>query len=115
MATVEEVFEALKPVMDPEHPVSITDPQMGIVKPEYIRVDDNLIRVRFKPTVPHCPMGGFIGIMIRHRLEEMFPESVIQVKLLPGTHTLEEDVNAMIGDDSKYKGIVDQLKSRGML
>ncbi|MHA1734840.1 MAG: iron-sulfur cluster assembly protein, partial [Candidatus Thorarchaeota archaeon] len=69
MTTVKEVFEALKPVKDPEIPVSITDPRVGIVKQEYIRVDNGLITVLFKPTAPYCPMGGLIGILIRHRLE----------------------------------------------
>lgn len=115
MIKVEEVFEALKPVMDPEHPVSITDPQMGIVRPEYIKVEENLLMVRFKPTVPHCPMGGLIGILIRHRLEQVFPRAVVQVKVVPGTHSLEDDVNAIISDNAKYEGIVAQLKAQGML
>jgi metal-sulfur cluster biosynthetic enzyme len=113
--TVNEVFEALKPVMDPEHPVSITDPRMGIVKTEYIRADDELVQVSFKPTVPYCPMGGLIGILIRHQLETSFPKSTIQVKLLPGSHSMESDVNAMISDDEKYANIVAQLKERDMI
>lgn len=101
--------------MDPEHPVSITDPRIGIVKPEYIRVDEELVQVRFRPTVPHCPMGGLIGILIRHQLEISFPKSTIQVKLIPGSHSLERDVNAMISDNEKYARIVEQLKEREMI
>ncbi|MFW9845984.1 MAG: iron-sulfur cluster assembly protein [Candidatus Thorarchaeota archaeon] len=106
---------ALKPVQDPEHPVSITDPRMAIVKEEYISITGNTIQVQFKPTVQYCPMGGLIGILIRHRLEEVFPESKIQVALLPGSHSLEKDVNSMITDDEKYTRIVEQLKERGMI
>lgn len=115
LATSSDVFEALKPVMDPEHPVSITDPSMAIVREEYIRVTGNLIRVLFKPTVVHCPMGALIGILIRHRLEHFFPDADVSVSLVPGSHTMEADVNAMIGDDERYSKIVAQLKDREML
>jgi len=115
MTTVSEVFKALEPVMDPEHPVSITDPQMSIVKQEYIQVEDDAIRVQFKPTVPYCPMGGLIGILIRHRLESLYPDSEIEVTVLPGTHSLEIQVNDMISDDKKYQQIVEQMEERGML
>ncbi|MFW9801605.1 MAG: iron-sulfur cluster assembly protein [Candidatus Thorarchaeota archaeon] len=115
MASVAEVFEALKPVQDPEHPISITDPRMAIVKEEYISITKEGIQVKFKPTVPHCPMGGLIGILIRHHLEKTYPDSAVSVKVLPGSHTREKEVNSMISDDAKYNVIVQQLKERGML
>jgi metal-sulfur cluster biosynthetic enzyme len=115
LTTVEDIFEALKPVMDPEHPISITDPRMNIVTTEYIKVDDDLITVRFKPTTPYCPMGGLIGILIRHRLETVYPESKVVVKLIPGSHSQEDAVNSMINDEAKYSNIIQQLEARGML
>lgn len=115
MTTVSEVFKTLEPVMDPEHPISITDPQMSIVKEEYIEVENHTIKVQFKPTVPYCPMGGLIGILIRYRLEEVYPDSEIKVTVLPGTHSLEIQVNDMISDDKKYQQIIEQMKERGML
>ncbi|MFW9799696.1 MAG: iron-sulfur cluster assembly protein [Candidatus Thorarchaeota archaeon] len=115
MATSSEVFEALRPVMDPEHPVSITDPMLAIVREDYIRVSGNLIRVLFRPTVEHCPMGGLIGILIRHRLEQVYPDAEVKVTLVPGSHSMENDVNTMISDDDRYSRIVEQLKERGMI
>jgi metal-sulfur cluster biosynthetic enzyme len=115
LATVDEVFKALQPVMDPEHPISITDPQMSIVKEDYIEVDDDSIKVQFKPTVPYCPMGGLIGILIRHRLESVYPGSKVKVLVVPGSHSLETQVNEMISDDQKYHQLVEQMKSRGMM
>ncbi|TFH07846.1 MAG: DUF59 domain-containing protein [Candidatus Thorarchaeota archaeon] len=115
MATVSEVFKALEPVMDPEHPISITDPQMSIVTQDYIEIEGDIIRVQFKPTVPYCPMGGLIGVLIRHRLEVVYPESHVKVCLLPGSHSLESQVNDMISDNQKYNQIIEQMKSRGML
>ena len=115
MATVLEVFKALEPVMDPEHPISITHPQMSIVTQDYIEVEGDTIKVQFKPTVPYCPMGGLIGVMIRHRLETVYPESRVNVCLLPGSHSLESQVNDMISDDQKYNQIIEQMKARGMM
>jgi metal-sulfur cluster biosynthetic enzyme len=115
MANVIEVFKALEPVMDPEHPISITHPQMSIVTQDYIEVNGDMINVQFKPTVPYCPMGGLIGVMIRHRLETVYPESKIKVFLLPGSHSLESQVNDMISDDVKYEQIIEQMKARGMM
>ncbi len=117
MISADEVVEALRPVQDPEYPISIVDPQIQIVKPEYIKVDEDekIITVLFKPTAPYCPMGGLIGILIRHRLEQVYPEMTVRVKVLPGTHSQEEAVNDMISDNKKYEGIVAQLRERGML
>jgi len=115
MATVIEVFKALEPVMDPEHPVSITDPQMSIVTQDYIEIEGDTIKVQFKPTVPYCPMGGLIGVLIRHRLEAVYPENNVKVYLIPGSHSLESQVNDMISDDEKYNQIIEQMKSRGMM
>jgi len=115
MATVLEVFKALEPVQDPEHPISITGPQMSIVTEDYIKVEGNSIEVQFRPTVPYCPMGGLIGVLIRHRLEAVYPENEIKVCLIPGSHSLEAQVNDMISDNAKYSNIIEQLKSRGMI
>ncbi len=115
MPSVDEIFNSLKPVMDPEHPISITDPRMKIVEPEFIRVIDDIIRVRFKPTAPHCPMGGLIGILIRHKLEMDYPDNKVQVLLIPNSHSQEEAVNSMINDNEKYENVVGQLRARGMI
>lgn len=113
--TNQEVFEALEPVQDPEHPISITDERMGIVKKDYIKVEDNQIRVEFKPTVPYCPMGGLIGVLIRNRLEEVYPDMEIKVRVLPGSHSQETAVNEMVSNDEKYENVLGQMKSKGMI
>ncbi|MBN2228782.1 MAG: DUF59 domain-containing protein [Candidatus Thorarchaeota archaeon] len=115
LATIGEVFKALEPVMDPEHPISITDPQMSIVQEDYIEIEGDTIKVQFKPTVPYCPMGGLIGVLIRNRLESVYPDKKIEVLVLPGSHSLEAQVNDMISDNQKYHSIVEQMKSRGMM
>ena len=88
---------------------------MAIVTEDYIEVEDGTIRVQFKPTVPYCPMGGLIGILIRHKLEEVYPDADVKVELLPGSHSQEEAVNSMISDNAKYQNVVQQLKQRNML
>ena len=114
MVTKDEVFEALKPVQDPEHPISITDPRIGIVKKDYIDMNDNKVSVQFKPTVPYCPMGGLIGVLIRKRLEEVFPNKKIEVSLVPGTHSQEDAVNQMVSDNTRYNQILSKMKEQGM-
>jgi len=60
-------------------------------------------------------MGGLIGVMIRHKLETVYPENDVKVTLLPGSHSLEAQVNDMISDDQKYNQIIEQMKSRSMM
>ncbi len=115
VTTVEQVIEALHEVTDPEIPIPVTDPRIGIVRPEYVKVEDQLVNVVFKPTAAYCPMGGLIGVLIRHKLEEKFPDHTIRVRVLPGSHAQEQAVNDMISDDEKYNNIVAQLRERGMV
>ncbi|MHA1770296.1 MAG: hypothetical protein ACTSYL_02075 [Candidatus Thorarchaeota archaeon] len=117
MTSAEDVIEALRPVQDPEYPISIVDPRVKIVVPEYVKVDseEKILTVLFKPTAPYCPMGGLIGVLIRHRLEQVWPEFTIRVKVLPGSHSQEEAVNDMISDNEKYQNIIAQLQERSML
>lgn len=114
MVTKDDVFEALKSVQDPEHPISITDPRIGIVKKDYVNTNDESISVQFKPTVPYCPMGGLIGVLIRRRLEEVFHHKKIEVSLVPGTHSQEDAVNQMVSDDTRYNQILNKMKEQGM-
>lgn len=101
--------------MDPEHPVSITDPRMNIVTREMIQVSGDSISVLFRPTAPFCPMGGLIGVLIRHRLEQVFPGAKINVRVQPGTHAHEDSVNSMINDNERYQSIIQHLRQQRMI
>ncbi len=51
MPTVEQVYEALRGVLDPEFPVSVVD--LGLVRG--VQVDGSLVRVRLTLTSLGCP------------------------------------------------------------
>ena len=51
-----EVFELVRHVADPEHPLSLE--QLHVVREELIDVKDpdNHVHIRFTPTIPHCAL-----------------------------------------------------------
>jgi metal-sulfur cluster biosynthetic enzyme len=101
----DEVMKILQKVNDPEHPMSIVD--MKIVTPDDVKVSDDKVDVEFSPTVPYCPMGGAIGVVIKYALEKELGLPVT-VKVKPGTHVQEELLNETFNDPTKY----DQAQKR---
>jgi metal-sulfur cluster biosynthetic enzyme len=63
-----EVFELLRNINDPEHPLTLE--QLNVASLDLIEVDDaaGSIDVRFTPTIPHCSMATLIGLCIRVKL-----------------------------------------------
>lgn len=51
----EEVFEALRPIVDPEMNVSIVD--LGLIYDVEPEEEDNRLRVKMTLTSPACPVG----------------------------------------------------------
>ncbi len=112
MTDKEDVLRVLRNVNDPEHPVSILD--LDIVTENDIEVDDDHVEVQFAPTVPFCPMGGAIGIVIKYALEkELGLEAEVKVK--PGAHVQEEMLNQTINDPESYQETLDRLRNSGLL
>ena len=64
-----ELLEILRKVKDPELPLSIMDPQLNVVTPDLVEINDGNkeVVVQFKPTIPTCPMGGMINFPLRCR------------------------------------------------
>ena len=60
--TREEVFEYLRHLNDPEHPLTLE--QLNVVSLENIVCLDpgNVVHIRFTPTIPHCSMATLIGL-----------------------------------------------------
>jgi len=60
-----EVFEHIRHLNDPEHPLSLE--QLNVASLDLIAVDDlaSTIDVRFTPTIPHCAFAG--GALARAR------------------------------------------------
>ena len=109
----EAVLSVLRRVLDPEHPISVVE--MGLVKPEDVTVHGNRLHVHFAPTVPGCPMGAVIGIIIRKALEDAFPGQHIEVRVKPGTHMREDACNNMINDEAQYQSAIEKLTASGAL
>lgn len=60
--TREEVFEYIRHLNDPEHPLTLE--QLNVVSLENIVCLDpgNIVHIRFTPTIPHCSMATLIGL-----------------------------------------------------
>eukprot|EP00607_Mallomonas_marina_P007922 CAMPEP_0182424906 /NCGR_PEP_ID=MMETSP1167-20130531/11183_1 /TAXON_ID=2988 /ORGANISM="Mallomonas Sp, Strain CCMP3275" /LENGTH=95 /DNA_ID=CAMNT_0024605077 /DNA_START=128 /DNA_END=416 /DNA_ORIENTATION=+ len=58
-----EVFEYIRSLNDPEHPLTLE--QLNVVSEKDILTSDekNVVIVRFTPTVPHCSMATLIGFV----------------------------------------------------
>lgn len=108
----EEVFQLVRTIMDPEHPNTLE--QLNVVNAQDIVVDDAARRVRvlFTPTVPHCSMTTLIGLCIRVKLQKCLSSKYkVDVKVAPGTHNQEVEVNKQLGDKER---VAAALESKGL-
>jgi len=68
-------------------------------KPETSKM---LIRVEFKPTVPHCSLATLIGLCIRVKLQRDLPEQhKLDIYIKKGTHSTEDEINKQINDKER--------------
>lgn len=110
-----EIFDLIKNINDPEHPVSLE--QLNVVRPEHIYIKDSksfnneiprdfrlkTILVHFTPTIPHCSMATLIGLSIQMKLIRSLPPSKyrILVQIRPGTHNSEVAINRQLADKER--------------
>ena len=97
-----EVFEILRRLRDPEHPLTLE--QLNVVSRELIEVDDarNRVVVQFTPTVPHCSMATLIGLCIRVKLLRSLPRRFkVTIMITPGAHASEVAVNKQLADKER--------------
>ncbi|RCN32654.1 ribosomal RNA large subunit methyltransferase J [Ancylostoma caninum] len=88
-----EIFELIRDINDPEHPYTLE--QLNVVQEE-------LIRVRFTPTIPHCSMATLIGLAIRVKLaRSLHPRIKIRVSITEGSHNTEEAINRQLADKER--------------
>ena len=56
----------------------------------------------YTPTIPHCSMAQIIGLMIKVKLLNNIPKWMkATVKVTPGTHVKELDINRQINDKER--------------
>ena len=68
-----EVFQMIRHLNDPEHPLTLE--QLNVASVDNIEVDDkkSIVNVKFTPTIPHCSMATLIGLSIRVKLLRSLP------------------------------------------
>lgn len=100
--TPAEVFELIRNLNDPEHPLTLE--QLNVLSEENIEVDDihNKILVKFTPTIPHCSMATLIGLSIRVKLLRSLPSRFkVVVRISPGSHQTEDAINKQLNDKER--------------
>jgi metal-sulfur cluster biosynthetic enzyme len=110
----DEIFEIIRNIQDPEHPLTLE--QLGVVSRKQCEVHDILdipenewdefalstLEVRFTPTIPHCSMATLIGLSIRVKLlRSMPPRFKVTVRIEPGSHASEQAVNKQLADKER--------------
>lgn len=103
-----EIFDLIKTINDPEHPVTLEE--LNVVRPEHIYIlksktdqQPSSLLVHFTPTIPHCSMATLIGLSIQLKLIRSLPASKYRliVQIRPGTHNSEEAINKQLADKER--------------
>jgi metal-sulfur cluster biosynthetic enzyme len=96
-----EVFELIRYINDPEYPLTLE--QLGVVSFDRVAItDEKYVDISYTPTIPHCSMAQIIGLMIKVKLLNNLPKSMkVTVKITPGTHVKELDINKQINDKER--------------
>lgn len=103
-----EVFEYIRNLNDPEHPLTLE--QLNVVNLDHVDVDDveNTVFVQFTPTIPHCSMATLIGLCIRVKLLRSLPSRFkVTVKIYPGMHQSEHAINKQLDDKERVAAAVE--------
>ena len=111
-----EVFEILRRLRDPEHPLTLE--QLNVVSRELIEVDDarNRVVIQFTPTVPHCSMATLIGLCIRVKLLRSLPTRFkVDIQVTPGTHASEAAVNKQLNDKERVAAALENDNLLGVV
>jgi len=80
MTTKEDVFQAIRPVQDPEVRISIVD--LGLVYDVDISEDGTRVKIRMTLTSPACPVGPEIVALVKAAAETLEDVDSAQVELV---------------------------------
>jgi metal-sulfur cluster biosynthetic enzyme len=100
--TAQEIFELIRGINDPEHPLTLE--QLKVVSVEHVQVNQALrtISVQFTPTIPHCSMATLIGLSLQVKLLRSLPRRFkIDVSIFPNTHASEGAINKQLNDKER--------------
>ena len=140
--TVREIFDIVRNIQDPEHPLSLE--QLNVVREELIEVVDlgkrntvkdngevppdrwgsggpskknfSTVHVEFTPTIPHCSMATLIGLSLRVKLLRSIPARFkVVVKIESGTHNSELAVNKQLADKERVRAALENEHLLGVV
>jgi metal-sulfur cluster biosynthetic enzyme len=100
--TSQEIFEHIRNINDPEHPLTLE--QLNVVSSDNVDINDasSEVRIRFTPTIPHCSMATLIGLSIRVKLlRSLPPRFKVHISISPGTHQSELAINKQLNDKER--------------
>jgi metal-sulfur cluster biosynthetic enzyme len=105
--TLEEVFDRIRNINDPEHPLTLE--QLNVVQIDHVSliVDEEdggkrMVIVEYTPTIPHCSMATLIGLSIKVCLLRSIPAGwSIDVFIRKGTHQSEDAINKQLRDKER--------------
>lgn len=97
-----EVFDLIRDIQDPEHPLSLEQLNVTEVKNVVVDNEKNRVVIHFTPTVPHCSMSTLIGLSLRVKLLRSLPRRFkVDIYVMPGTHMQEHQVNKQLNDKER--------------
>mmetsp|Transcript_116217 Transcript_116217/g.281988 ORF Transcript_116217/g.281988 Transcript_116217/m.281988 type:complete len:172 (-) Transcript_116217:339-854(-) len=111
-----EVFELIRGLQDPEHPLTLE--QLNVTRLEHISVDNesDVVDVTFTPTIPHCSMATLIGLCIRVKLLRSLPRRFkVAIRVTPGTHASEVAVNKQLNDKERVAAALENTHLLGVV
>ncbi|KAJ5884102.1 MIP18 family protein [Penicillium subrubescens] len=106
----QEIYDLIKSISDPEHPLSLGElavvslPDI-FIKPTLPNVPSSplqTVTVLITPTITHCSLATVIGLGVRVRLEQSLPPRFrVDVRIKEGTHSTGDEVNKQLGDKER--------------
>ncbi len=111
-----EVFELIRHINDPEHPLTLE--QLRVAQLKDISVDDakGTVRINFTPTIPHCSMATLIGLSMRVKLlRSLPPRFKVDIAIAPGTHNQEKAVNKQLNDKERVAAALENKNLLGVV
>ena len=79
LPTVEQVYDVLKPIQDPEIRIGIVD--LGLIYDVMVEETGN-VSIKMTLTTPACPYGEMLVTMVHRAVEELEGVSEVEVKLV---------------------------------
>ena len=118
----QEVYDLIRSISDPEHPLTLE--QLAVVNAKHITIDEGdvdshqspHILLEFTPTIPHCSMATLIGLALRVRLLRALPSRYkVDIRVRPGTHQSENAVNKQLNDKERVAAALENQHLLGVV